>query len=1097
MMLKRILPLFISFFFFPFLMNAQITTSSMTGFVKTTTADALTGATVNAVHQPTGSVYKVATSTGGRFDINNMNPGGPYTVTITFVNYETVTRDDVYLSLGEVSKQDFQLANKATELTSVTITTNRPTQGRGGGTGTVIGRDKMENMPTVGRNLSDYLRATPQLKLSSAGQPSSEGAMSFAGQNVRYNSFYIDGAVNNDVFGLAYSGTNGGQSSISPISVDAIDQFQVLISPYDASVGSFTGGAINAITKSGTNQVHGSAYYLFRNSALTGKTPTGEKSLAKKANIDNKTYGVTLGGPIIKNKLFYFVSGEMQRDQNPNPFTLSTYQGTTKDPALFKKLVDTIKARAIRSGYGPYDPGGYENNVGEVQSDKVTAKLDWNINTSNKLALSYRYTGGTKLSVFASTPTAINFYKSGFNFPSKTNSASAELKSTLGKNSNRLLLTFTKVEDDRGPIGGENPFPSIQIFDGTTPSIFFSTDASSVFNYLKQNTYNLVDHFKFNLGKNSITTGVEGEYYKAYNTFIQNTVGAYRYSNLQDFFDNKKPNQYVANFPLIGGTNEKNTAAAAKFDVFKGGAFINDEIHVNQNLTITAGVRFDYYKFITTPIFEQFVIDSALPKVSAYYNLKGAYPGKIANVPLSFSPRVGFTYQVPDENATIRGGFGWFAGRIPQVWPGGVYNNTGVSSGGYTLNASTNTAIWNKDLVRFRTTAYTPAELGISLDNAKGQLNLIAKDFSMPKVFRTSLGFDQRIGKGWSYTFELMYTKNVNDIYYQNVNLLPPTLKMAVGPDTRNVYPSPSTIPIRSSGINPYSGIYVIENAQGQKPFSYNFTFSINKTSIKGFNFNLSYNYGESQVLNEAQSSTNSSQWSSQETINGRNYLTLSNSDNSVGHRIFSYFCKKFFYANKKLSTTIALTYTGQSGQPFSYTYNGSVVRDGIIGNDLLYIPTSIQLADPGMTFITTAAITALPADQKTAFEAFIQNDKYLRNHRSQYAQRNASRTPFTHIVDLRLAEDFNIKARGKTYSAEVGYNMFNFTNFLNRNWGRQYFVNNDQYQLVTSSYTSATNLTPRYTFNPTTPKAGTPTTSLTPSYSSRWLSQLEFRIKF
>jgi hypothetical protein len=1099
MHVKKIVSLVIVFLAISLFMNAQVTTSSVEGIIKNTTGEALPGASIKATHVPTGAVYSTSSRTGGRFELNNMNPGGPYTVVVTFVGYASETKSDIYLALGETQKIDVDLGTAATQLTEVVVASARGT--RGSGTETTIGRDKMANMPTVGRNLQDYMRATPQFKMSSAGNASSEGAMSFAGQNVRYNSFYIDGAVNNDVFGLAYSGTNGGQSGIAPISMDAIDQFQVSLSPYNASLGNFTGGAINAITKSGTNTLHGSAYYIVRNESLSGKTPTGLKENATRlSDFSNKTYGMTLGGPIIKNKLFFFASAELQRDQTPQPFDLATYRGDTKDLPTIQRLKDTISARL-----GGYDAGNFVNNEQETVSDRITTKLDWNINDKNKLSLSYRYNKGDRTIIFASSPTSITFDKNGYRFPTLTNSASAELKSNFGKTaSNRLLLTFTNVEDDRGPLDGRI-VPVVRITDGANGTFFFGTEANSTGNYLKQETYNFVDQFKFNIGKNAIMVGAEAEYYKAVNFFLPSTAGNYQYATLNDFFNNARPSSYVVNFALSGNTNEKTTDAAARFNIFKGAVFVNDEIRVSKNFSVSFGLRADYYKFITDPRFEQFSRDSALPKFAAYYDLKGAQAGVQPDIPVELSPRVGFSVSLPDEKVTIRGGAGLFAGRIPMVWPSAIYNNNGVATGGFTVSSTNNATIYNQDLINFRENPYTAQELGINVSSAKGTLVVTSKEFKMPKVFRSSLAFDKNFGNGWSATLENMFTKNINDIYYTNINILPPTLQMTTGPDTRMIYPSTNTIPIRSTGtLNPYSAVYLLSNATGKKGFSYNFTVSVNKSSRTGFNMNASYNYGVAQVINEAQSSTPGSQWSSMEAVRGRNFLDVTESDNSAAHRIFAYTSKKFDYLNKKMSTTISFSYTGQSGAPFSYVYNGQVVRDmgGTNFFDLIYVPTQDQLA--AMNFIDITSGTApnqvvlfTAAQQKVAFEQFIQKDKYLNKHRGQYAERNSNRTPFTHIVDMKITQGFNLKFGDKVYSAEVGYSMFNFTNFLNRDWGRQYVVNDDKYQLVTFSYTSATNLTPRYTFNPNTATAPTVYQRFNPSYTARWLSQLEFRIKF
>lgn len=1068
---------------------AQVTTGSISGIVKNKAGEPLVGASLKVTHLPTGTVYQTSSRKGGNFDITNVNPGGPYKIEVSFVGYESQIKEDIYVDLGEGQKIDIDLDTKASELQEVVIAGTRTN--RGPGSETTVGRDKMANIPTVGRNLQDYLRATPQFKMSSAGNASSEGAMSFAGQNVRYNSFYIDGAVNNDVFGLAYSGTNGGQSGIAPISVDAIDQFQVSLSPYNTSLGNFTGGAINAVTKSGTNEFHGSAYYIYRNQDLSGKTPTGLKANATKlGSFLNQTFGATLGGPIVKNKLFFFVSAELQRDNTPQPFDLSTYRGDNGTLAAIQRLKDTINVRL-----NGYDPGGFENNVQEIKSDRVTAKLDWNVNQKHKLALSYRYNGGDRTIIFASSPTSITFDKNGYRFPTVTNSASAELKSSFRKGmSNRLLLTFTNVEDDRGPIDGRL-VPVARIFDGANGTFFFGTEANSTANYLKQNTYNIVEQFKFNIGKHSLMAGVEGEYYKAINTFIPSTAGNYRYNSYNDFMNNVILD-YTVNFPLIGSKDEKTTDAAAKFDIFKGAAFINDEIRVNKNFSLSFGLRADYYKFITKPRFDQFANDTALKRVAQYYDLRGAVAGVQPKVPIALSPRVGFTYNIPNEQVTIRGGAGMFAGRIPMVWPSAIYNNNSISTGGYTVSANQNASAL--PLIKYRETPYTPQELGIGLNSSKGTLVVTSKEFRMPKVFRTSLAFDKRFKGGWTVTLENIFTKNINDIYYQNVNLVPPTLKMASGPDTRTVYPSTNTIPMRPTGTaNPYSAIYLLTNADGKKGFSYNFTLSLNKTSRSGLNFNVAYNYGLSQVINEAQSSTPGSQWNSMETVSGRNYLMLSESDNSAAHRIFAYASQKFEYLDKKMSTTIALTYTGQSGAPFSYVYNGQLVRDGVNQFDLIYIPTASELQ--AMTFqnLSVGNVTYTPQQQKDAFEAFIQNDKYLKNNRGKHADRNSNRTPFTNIVDLKITQAFNLKLGDRVYSAEVGYSMFNFTNFLNRNWGRQYVVNDDKYQLLGFSYASSSNLTPRYTFNPATPTAPTVYQRFNPSYTARWLSQLEFRIRF
>lgn len=1086
MLSKRILQLVLAVMLFPVLSQAQSTTSSMGGSVKTNTGEALVGATITATHEPTGSVYRVQSRVGGRFDISNMNPGGPYTVTVSFINFANERRGDIFLNLGDAFKVDFALSPASTNLGTVVVTGLRRTteiSGKGGAE-TTIGRDKMANLPTVGRNIFDYLRAVPQAKLIGGN----EGAVSIAGQNNRYNAFYVDGAINNDVFGLSASGTNGGQAAISPISIDAIDQFQVVISPFDASLGNFVGGGINAITRSGTNKTEGSLYYFFQNQSLAGKTPTGLKENAVKLNnFTKKQYGFRLGGPLIRNKLFYFFNIDLQRDTRPQPFNLSQYAGNTKDEATINSLVSSLK-----TNFG-YDAGTYLDNPEQVNADRIATRIDWNISNRHKLSVSNRYTKGERFNTSGSSSNTINFYNNGFIFPTRTNSTSAELKSLVGRSgSNKLLITYSDVLDDRSPLGQN--FPRVRINDGSGAFII-GPDNNSQVNLLKQKNITLYDEYKFTLGKHALKVGVDYEYSDVYNAFISNGFGNYTYSNLNDFLSNARPQAYLYGFSQVDEGKGDNTAAAAKFKVAKGSLFINDEIRPSDNLTLSFGLRADYYKFLSKPVTDPYANTVAIPKFSQFYNLQGAQSGLTPKVPISFSPRVGFTYKIPDENVVIRGGVGVFTGRIPLVWPGGSYNNNGLFVGGYSANAA------QLNIIRFRAdpnNQWKPAEIGAGV--TKGPLNLTSAEFSTPKLFRASVALDKRFGNGWSGSLEGIFSKNINEIYYTNINLLPPTEK-SVGPDRRNVYTTVNNgrIPINPDGSNPYDNAILLSNNDGPTGYSFSFTVSAAKRTNTGFAFDASYTFGNSVTVNDGTSSINQSQWRFMETVNGRNFITRSNSDFSPGHRIFAYLSKKFEYANKAMATTITLAYTGQSGSPLSYTYaNGSMVRDdGTFGsNDLIYIPTQGDLA--AMTFVTGGGVSAPVAVQKAALDAFIQKDPYLRNRRGQYAERNGSRLPFTNIVDLKIAQDFNIRVSGRRYQFQLTYDVFNFGNLLNRNWGRTYFQNNDNFGLIQfAGYTSPTNLTPTYRFNPNIVTPWNVSTTTNAAYASRWISQLGLRFNF
>lgn len=1065
------------------LILSQVTTSNISGTVKSDDGQVLTGASLTLTHLPSGTVYTSITRKDGRFDIANIDPGGPYTLEISFVGFEKETLSDLFIILGETSRQDIILKKQATQLQEVILTTSsRQKEGAKGGANTFIGRDKMANLPTVGRNISDYLRYVPQAKITG------DGGISLAGQNNRYNSFYIDGAVNNDVFGLAASGTNGGQAGIAPISIDAIDQFQVVLSPYDASLGNFTGGGINAVTRRGTNNYQGSVYYFFRNEDLSGKTPGVDKSAATKlADFKNKTYGFRIGGPIIKNKLFFFLNGEIQRDTRPQPFDFSGYNGNASQSDL------QGLANFLQTNYG-YDPGGYLDNAEKVNADRVVAKFDWNVDAKNRVSVSYRYNKGLRYNTSRSSNSTINFYNDGYIFPTTTNSGSLEWNSKF-KNSanNKLLLTFTNVKDDRGPLGGA--FPRVRINDGSG-SIFFGTEEFSTGNLLKQNNIAIFDVYKFYVNKHTISVGTDDELSKSTNIFIRQNYGSYVFDDLSTFLNGGMASTYNRSYSLLdpGKTGDASTNAAAKFTTLRIGLFVNDEIKVNDKLVLNLGLRVDHTNFITTPKTDQFFNDTAVAAISQYYDMKGARSGQITDPKWGFNPRFGFVYKIQQEQLILRGGAGFFTGRVPLVWPGGVYNNNGISLAGI-----------SRSNVNFRPdpfNQYVASDFGINVPVPSGQVDLIAKDFKMNKVFRSSLALDKNLASGWRFTVEGILTTNINEIDYKRIDILPPSLQTN-GVDKRNVYALsgsfPMQIPMRSNGSNPYTGIYLLSNNEGDKGYSYTVSFTADKSWSNGLAINGNYTYGYSKVLNEGTSSQNNSQWRFMETVNGRNFITRSQSDYSLGHRVNIYVAKKFTYADKKIATTVSLVYNGLSGSPFSYVNNRGLIRDydNFETNDLIYIPTQNEIS--GMTFLsnTTGGVTYTPDQQKQLYDDYIESDKYLSKHRGEYAERNGARLPFSNVVDLKIQQDFYLKISGKTYTVQLSYDVFNFTNMLNRNWGKTYFISNDQSIILDfAGYVSSSDLTPRYRFTP--PSNGEPYTISDGVFNStRWSSQLGIRLIF
>jgi hypothetical protein len=783
----------------------------------------------------------------------------------------------------------------------------------------------------------------------------------------------------------------------------------------------------------------------------------------------------------------------MQRDERPQPFDTARYNGNTKGAAL-QAFSDTLKAR-----YN-YDGGGFINNPEKVKANRITAKIDWNISSKNKLSLSYRYNDGSRNNVSSSSSSTINFYNNGYKFPTTSHSASAELRTSLAHgSSNRLLVTYNNVKDDRGPLG--NPFPRVTINDGSG-SIIFGTDNSSTINLLTQKNYTLFDAYKFSTGKHAFSVGTDNEMSDVYNAFIQNTFGNYTYSSLSSFLTGGNPTQYQIGYPLVDNKTDETTAAAAKFKTLRLAAFFNDEFRPTDNLTLNFGVRADYFNFLTKPATDDYTNNTAIPVFEQYYDLKGARSGLKPTVPVSVSPRFGFTYKMPAYGVTLRGGTGMFTGRIPLVWPGGMYNNNGFYQANFSVNNPT---------IAFRpdpNNQYRAADLGATVP--KGALNLVSARFKLPKVFRTSFAIDKQLGDGWNVTLEGSYTKNVNEVYYTNINLAP-ALGVSKGPGPRTVYTSNTTFVPVNGTTSPYGSAILLSNWDGKKGSSYNVTVSVDKRFNNGWSFNANYNYGRATVIHEPTSSTNVSQWQFMETVNGRNSInTPSYSDFDMGHRFFAYGGKTFKYANGAMATTISLVYNGQSGNRFSYVYGGSpVVRDaavsGGVTSDLVYIPTVGELSS--MTFLSNTigsganAVTYTPDQQKAAFNKFIESNPYLKSRRGQFAERNGDRMPFTHVVDLRIAQDFNVKISGHKYQLQVIYDMTNFTNFVNRKWGRTYFTSNDQFRLLEfAGYVSNADLTPQYRFTPTLQQAQSEnnvSTSSAPSFSARWISQFTLRFVF
>ena len=1024
------------------------TNSSISGNVYDKDSQTLPGASILAVHTPSGTRYSASTDGTGNFSISNMRVGGPYKVTITFVGFSNFVDNDVYLQLGENKTFKVVLAEESNELQEVVVRTSRDNTFNSQRTGaqTVINSDKIKALPSLSRNISDFARLTPQAQLRG------DDVLSIGGQNNRFNAIYIDGAVSNDVFGLAANGTNGGQTGVSPISIDAIEQFQVSVAPYDVKLSGFAGGAISAITRSGTNNFEGSAYFLNRDESLAAKTPpslAGANGRQKLADFSAQTYGVRAGGAIVKDKLFYFINYEKQDNETPQPFDPSTYTG------LSGSRLGELRTKLATYGY---DPGSFENNVRTLVSDKIIGKLDWNINDNHKLSLKHSYVSAEQFSPSRSSATAISFINGSQLFNSKTNSTSLELNSRFGnKFSNNLVVAYTSVVDDRDAAG--DPFPTVQIFDGANQSIFFGAEGFSTANLLDQKILTITDNFEINVGMNKITIGTHNEFSQSKNVFFGNNFGSYRYANLDDFLLDRKPNRYILNYSLVGGSGD-DSQGAAEFGTKQFGFYLQNDMRLSDNFKLSYGVRVD------VPVWEDGLGNNdfnnrTIPLLEAAgKNLQGARVGESINTTAHFAPRLGFNYDVNGKKSTqLRGGVGVFTSRLPLVWPGGTYNNNGVTQGAIQITSAAQMPVFNPNPSVDSQLAPLPSSFPRpGSGRTGGNIDLFAKDFKLPQVFKASFAVDQKLPLGFVLTSEITYNDNMSAVTYENLNIANASSSLT-GADTRPRYNGNTRVD------QSYLGVYLGSNTSEGKAYNVAFTLAKNfRSDFIDANISGTYSYGKSTVLMDATSSQNSSQWNNTETVNGANYLTLSRSDFDPGRRIVSNGNATLKWS-KFTKSRIGFFYEGAQGTPISYVYNdsGRLLQDTFSNSALIYVPA----AQSEIRLVTTSSNTLSPQQQWDALSAFIESNEYLRDRKGDYAERNGDRLKTSHVVDLKFAQEFTFNIGKKKHTIELTADVFNFTNLLNKNWGKRYFTSNDQVQLLQQvGFVTGTN-TPTFSYNP------------------------------
>jgi hypothetical protein len=1039
------------------------TTASMSGVVTDGKGEALPGATVLAIHTPTNTQYGVGTNADGRYNIQGMRVGGPYTIRVSFVGYQDITKTGIVLALGETLRLDIPLSASATELGNVVVTGRPDPVINAGRTGaeTNVSRAQINTLPTLSRNLTDFTRLTPQ-----AG---GGGSSSFGGANNRYNNITIDGAVNNDVFGLAGSGTPGGQAGTNPIALDAIDQIQVVLAPYDVTLGSFTGAGVNAITRSGTNDISASIYGFGRNQNTIGKSVTDG---SKAGDFYNYTTGFRVGGPIVKDKVFFFLNGEIARVNTPLGFV----PGNADSRASVDGL-NRIAAAANTPLYGNYIVGSYGSDLTRrTESNKIFGRLDFNLSENNTLTLRHNFVQAFDDNITRSA-NAVRFANNGYRFNNTTNTTVAELNSRFaGGFSNKLILTYSRIRDTRDVMGA--PGPAYQITDNNI-TYNLGQERSSVANQLDQDIVEITDNLTKSYGKHTLTLGTHNEGYKFRNLFINNGAGYYTFTSINSFVAGQASGVQASYATADGGE--------ARFKAAQLGFYVQDEYTPVENLRLTLGMRIDVPVFADKPGNNEGVPS----RFGGQYNTSNTPNGQVL-----YSPRIGFNWDVNnDSKVQVRGGTGIFSGRVPFVWLSNSYTNSGLIQG--SVNQSSNTVFL--PYIRLNT-----AQIATDYTNApQAQINLVSDNFKLPQVWRSNLAVDFRLPGDIVATLEGIYSKTLNDIYYKDLNLAAPIGRLA-GPDQRPVY-DPGNSGANRRIDQRYTNVYLLDNTS--RGYRYNATFQLQKRFAGGLNTTAAYTYGEAKEINSGSSSTASSNFGFNQVAFDPNNPELGYSRNDQRHRVIASAGYTFRYAHDAMATTITMFYEGLSGQPLTYIYgNGrDVNNDGNTSNDLFYVPTDVR--DVNQIRLTQTPRTAAtpttpqgPADTRSItdiqnqLDAFIENDPYLRSHRGQVVERFAARLPWTHQIDIRVAQDFNFMAGGKKNTLQITFDIQNLGNLLNTNWGRQYTVANNAVELLRAESTGA-NVQPTFSF-----PANFATTNRSYDFApflSRWQGQLGVRYSF
>ena len=956
----------------------QVTTATLRGRVTDSGNRPLTGANIVATHTPSGTQYGASANSEGYFTISGMRVGGPYDITTSYIGYNTIIYNNIQLELGENQNIDIRLTEESVEVDNVVVVASAS---GGLSEGSRFSRQTMEGIPSIDRSIYDLTSL-----MSNSVSPATGGII-LGGQSTRYNAFTIDGTSSADIYGLGSTGMTGSLTNANPIPIDAVEAVTISTSAVDVRQSGFTGGAIDAVTRSGDNQFKGSAYTYFNNEHFWGTTPG--KDVAERTRLSQQMtniVGVTLGGPIIKDKLFFFVAGEFNRNATP----------TANYPATGNAALTLEQAAEISERYKEltgYDGGGYGENMVTALTGSFVARLDWNINRDNHLSLRYNM---LHADADATSNTLQSFYFTGSEYTNinRTHSVVGELNSTFNNQVfNTLRIGYTRLKDGRTT---PESLPAViinSLGERGNGSATIGTSPYSGSNMLKQDVFIFGDDLTFTVGgEHDITIGTSNEIYRADNLYMANARGTYTYNNLEEFLaDNASKYQYG-----YFADGKKNPAmTTGQFSLY-----IQDHFHWFCVGEFTFGLRADIPVMFDRPgVNGNFNSSSFVAKY-------GTKTGDIPRAQVLLSPRVEFKRYIA-AGLKLRASAGIYTGRVPFVWLSNCYQNNGMRSMSVTVNNPAETPDFSLN----------PEEVGIKSNPA---IDIVAEDFRYPQVLRTTLGLDYSY-RGLYLSLDADYSKGINNLFVENLVAEDNGQRLFVGGEN-----STTSATYYNATTKEYSAVYRLGNTQRGYSWSataraeYNFS-----RALEGLRLTAAYTYSQSKSINDGVSAQSSSNWGRTYAVDS-NTPELSNSIYEYPHKIVASISYSRRYG--LFGTNAMLLYNGHSGEHYSLTYAKGKVDvngDSYKGNSLIYIPTKAEMA------------TMLWADETSAaaFNDYIEADGYLSTHRGKFAERNSHSLPFVHRLDLRVAQSFYFD-RTSQRRVELSLDVINFGNLLSRSWG-------------------------------------------------------------